>query len=318
MPVLPLPKFVGNVQVKPVALRALAEIIGWAQDFWYDPPRQPKTAAKSSAATPKAAATAPQPERVILNSWTADRPQILEKIWGEGEIAPGGEYLNKLLVTPLGLQPDNSVLDLAAGLGNFPRMLAAKFNVYVDGLEPDPQLAVRGMELSVRAGKGKHAGISPYDLPSFTADRAYDCVIARELFYRVPNKQAFFAELAKAVKLKGHLVFTDFVLSPEARNLTPVLEWLGFEAGAAPLAEPEIIVHLKQQGFDVRVTDDQTKFYQQEILHGLANFAQFLKRHQLDDATKVLVRGEIELWARRAAAFASGLKLMRFHALAKE
>ena len=318
MPAIQLPKFFGQIQFKPMALRALAEIIGWAQDFWHDPPPQPKAPVKSARVTSKPAAADSQPERIVLNSWNADRPQILEKIWGEGEIAPGGEYLNKLLVTPLGLQPDNSVLDLAAGLGNLPRMLAAKFNVYVTGLEPDPQLAVRGMELSVRAGKAKHASISPYDLPSFTADRAYDCVIARELFYRVPNKQAFFAELAKTVKLKGHLVFTDFVLNPEARNLTAILEWLGFEAGAAPLAEPEIIVHLKQHGFDVRVSDDQTKFYQQEILHGLANFAQFLKRHQLDDATRVLVRGEIELWARRAAAFASGLQLMRFHALAKE
>ena len=316
MPVFPLPKFAGHFQLKPLALRALAEVIGWAQDFWYDPPPQPKTSFKASPA-PKPSSSESQPERALLNSWNADRPQILEKIWGEGEIAPGGEYLNKLLVAPLGLQPDNSVIDLASGLGNLPRMLATKFNVYVTGLEPDPQLAVRGLEQSIRAGKGKHASISPYDLPSFTAERAYDCVIARELFYRVPNKQAFFVELAKAVKPKGQLAFTDFVLNPEARHSTPILEWLGFEAGAAPLAEAEIVAHLKQHGFDVRVSDDQTKFYQQEILHGLANFAQFLKRHQLDDATRVLVRGEIEVWARRAAAFASGLRLVRFHALAK-
>jgi cyclopropane fatty-acyl-phospholipid synthase-like methyltransferase len=317
MPALNVSKLFGNLALKPLLLRSAAEVIGWAQDFWYDPPAVPKSKVSAKTGPIAQPAATAQPERMILNSWNADRPQIMEKIWGEGEVAPGGDYLNKMLVAPLGLQPDNSVLDLAAGLGSMARMLAAKFNVYVDGFELDPQLAARGMELSIRAGKGKHASITAYDVASFTANRTYDCVIARELFYRVPNKQAFFVELAKTVKQKAHLVFTDLVLDAAARDHTPILEWLGFEAGAMPLTEPEIVAHLKQHGFDVRVVDDQTKFYQQEILHGLANFAHFLKRHQLDDDTRVLVRSEIELWARRQAATANGLKLMRFHAIAK-
>lgn len=301
------------VPLKALGLRVLGEIIGQAQDFWYDPPAdmigKPQHQAKKHAVDVPAAPAAVQ-------GWSADRPQILQIIWGEGEVAPGGEYLNKMMVAPLGLQADHSVLDLAAGLGNFARLLAHKFNLYVTGMEADPQLAAAGMALSTHQGKAKHASVAPYDLVSFTAEKHYDVVIARELFFRVPDKKAFFTQLAKSLKPKGQVVFTDYVVEPTDRNQTPILEWLGFEAGAAPLAMEELKEALKAAGLDVRVMDDQTPFIHQEIVHALAKFAQFLRSHQPDEATRVLVKGEIELWARREAAIANGLKLVRCHAIA--
>ena len=48
--------------------------------------------------------------------WTADRIQVVERLWGPGLHTPGGEEHVKTLVKPFGLNPTMTVLDLGAGL----------------------------------------------------------------------------------------------------------------------------------------------------------------------------------------------------------
>jgi hypothetical protein len=65
------------------------------------------------------------------------------------------------------LNKDMRILDLSADLGGRIRKTIEEFGVYITGLEPDPQIAERGMQISVKEGKGKHAVISRYDPNNF-------------------------------------------------------------------------------------------------------------------------------------------------------
>ena len=56
------------------------------------------------------------------------------------------------------------------------RATAEETGAYVTGLEPDAAIAQRGMELSKKAGKAKHAAIAHYDPAHLVLDRAYDFV----------------------------------------------------------------------------------------------------------------------------------------------
>lgn len=304
--------------------RVRMNIVGIAQDFWKDPPkpgseRKPKKPLpeEKGESTSEASKVAPQPS--VTNKqkkiWYADRSQVLEKIWGDGKILPGNDdFLNQLLA-PLGLNKEKNALDLAAGLGGLARKMVDDFDTYIRGLEPDAALARRGMTMSINAGKQKHAGIEHYDPASFKADKHYDCIVARELFYRVIGKNKFFKAISSGLKSKGQIVFTDYILDPKARKNEVITAWMAHEPEAAPLSMSEMVQAWTELGFDMRVNEDQTPMYKHEILMSLAKFANFLVYNPPDEETKPVVLQEIETWGRRVAAMEHGLKFCRFYAI---
>ncbi len=304
--------------------RIRVTLVGLAQDFWKDTaqpsvqPRAKPVPVKQSSPANAPAASSPQPARRAAASkklWYADRPQVLEKMWGDGEALPGGKELVDLLLAPLGLNKEMNVLDLSAGLGGLARKMAEEFETYVTGLETDPALARRGMTLSVNAGKSKQASIEHYDPATFTPGRHYDCIIARELFYRVIGKNKFFKTIASALKARGHIVFTDYILDPKAIKNEAVTSWMAIEPEASPLSLGEMSQSWTGLGFDMRVNEDLTPMYKRDVLKGLARFAAFLTHNIPEEETKPLVLKEIDLWERRVAAMEHGLKFCRFHAI---
>ena len=226
-------------------------IIGLAEDFWADgsesllkldlksksggKPQQSKK--KQSDGREPASATAPpiKPDQKNLHVWHAEPGEISEKMWGEGFVTPGGNIINSMLIKPLGLTKEMSVLDLSAGLGGLMRSTVEDTGAYLTGLEPDAAIAKRGMELSVRAGKSKHAPVTNYDPANIILDRAYDCIIARETFYRLPDQHAFFATIAKHTKPHAQIAFTDYIVDAEHRHAPAIMAWFNNEKLAKPL-----------------------------------------------------------------------------------
>ena len=249
-------------------------------------------------------------------TWTADRVMVLETLWGEGHSFPGGSDYLTGLSSPLGLNSEMSILDLSAGLGDLARALAEEYKVYVTGMETDSVLAARAMVMSIAAGKSKMAPVVAYDPANYTAARKYDCIFARELFYKIIGKDKFFKAIDASLKNGGgQIVFTDYVLDPAMREKPAIVNWLKRENGAAPLSPIEIIKTWKGMGYDLRVAEDQTDEYKELIKQGLKNLAAHMIMNRPDVATKLAVVREVDLWVRRMEAFSQGLKYYRFFAI---
>jgi len=323
------------IQAKLLKLRVIVN--GLARDFWKDAPMPwPAWALKIKAditvkqelkRAKAAAAASVRKEKVKAETvdvmpvheptvWTADRVQVLETMWGEGQTLPGGaEYITSL-TSPLGVNQEMSILDLGAGLGALARQLAEHYKAYVTGLEQDPNLAARGMVMSIAHGKSKMASIVVYDPANFTPSRKFDVIVAREVFYRIIGKEKFFKAIDASLKTGGgQIVFTDYILNPEAREKPAVTQWLTRERGAAPLSMIETIKLWKGMGYDLRIAEDQTPFYKDSILLGLRDLAQHMVMNVPDRETKLVVLHEIDLWAKRLAAFHAGLRYCRFYGI---
>ncbi len=246
--------------------------------------------------------------------WHALPGEISEKMWGTGYVTPGGKAVADLLIKPLGLTKDMNVLDLSAGLGGPMRDTAEEYGAYFTGLEPDPEVAARGMEMSRRAGKSRHAPVEHYTPQTFTVSRAYDCILAREVFYRVADKPAFFKALADCAKPKAQLAFTDYILDAEHRDKPAVKAWQAFEANAMPLGLVEMAEAWAKAGFNLRVNEDLTGFYEKEVLKGLKRLVQAVHAELKPDAeTKKSLLRRIETWSHRLAAMEQGMKFCRFY-----
>jgi len=302
--------------------RAKRFIVGIAHDIWNDGPENPFARSRppsvTDASMPYAAslsASAVKIPSIASNApWHAAPGEVSEKMWGAGFVQPGDAPLSEMLVTPLGLNKDLSVLDLSAGLGGRLRKIADDFGVYVTGLEPDPAIAARGMEMSIASGKGKRAAIAAYDPANFSVARNYDCIIARESFYSIADRRKFFSNLAACTKPKAQISFTDYIINPEDRDKSAIVAWQAFERGSSPASLVELAEDWAKSGFNLRVHDDQTAFYLKEVAAGIKRLATFLATAPRPDAeTKEALRRCIEIWAHRLAALEQGMKLYRFY-----
>jgi SAM-dependent methyltransferase len=311
--------------------RAKQFILGLAADFWKDAPYDPalfgsfplrlkalfsgKFAAPGAKKTPAMKAGATPSAQAPPQFWHAEAGEVAEKMWGTGQVWPAGDAVMGMLVRPFGVKPDHNLLDLSAGLGGALRTLAGKANL-IKGLEVDQALAMRGMEMSAKAGKTKHAPISVYDPATFSMPATFDFALARELFYRIADKPAFFAAIAGCLKPGGQIAFTDFVVDPENKQKPAILAWQAHEKDARPLGLIDLAQAWARVGIELRVSEDQTAFYRQEVIEGLKRFVGFLGQGPAPDAeTKRTILREVELWVYRMAAIEQGMKFYRFYAL---
>lgn len=318
----PLPALLSKMP-RPARLAARFAV-GLAQDFWKDGDTHPfarhlearaakKQSTVQAAATPSSSAAEEQ-AAAAPTVWHALPGEISEKMWGEGFVTPADAEVTEMLINPLGLNKDLSVLDLSAGLGGRLRRATEEFKVYITGLEPDPQIAARGMELSVRAGKGKHAEIVHYDPTNITLTRRYDCILARETFYRVPDRQAFFAVLAAATKPGAQVSFTDYIVNPEYRDNPAIKAWIAGEKGTNPASVVEMAEDWAKVGFKLRVHDDQTDMYIKHVHAGLKRLAMFMATGVTpDEETRLSLARRLRSWGMRIAALQNGAKFYRFY-----
>ena len=131
--------------------------------------------------------------------------RMLELIWGEGYMAPGGPDLVNKLVNGLDLA-GKRVLDIGSGLGGPSCHLAHKRGAIVTGVDIEPQL----IEISNRSAQRKNlAGsvefklVEPGPLPF--ADDSFDIVISAGAITQIPDKPAIFAECFRILKNGGKL-----------------------------------------------------------------------------------------------------------------
>jgi ubiquinone/menaquinone biosynthesis C-methylase UbiE len=251
--------------------------------------------------------------------WQTARAKLACMLWGEGFSHPGDTEHVLELAKPFALDPAMTVVDLCAGLGGGARAIVDAFGVWVNGMEPDREIAEAGMQISVKAGLGKKAEIVHYD-PATLDIRAgtVDCIMCRQLLHRVEDKARFLRAVERALKNRGQIVLTDYVLAEPASLDSPAVKaWRQCEPHPLHLwTAQEYAAALKQAGLELRVTEDMTAGFRSMVLNGWAALTTATEGASLDpELVRVLV-DELERWTRRIAAFESGdLKLVRFYAL---
>jgi len=138
------------------------EIVGIAQDFWKDGAWDHRKGSKNGP-SPFSRSTSDNATSPKNHLWHARPGEISEKMWGEGSVTPADEYVTDLLIKPLNLNKNLKLLDLAAGLGARMYQASEDFGVEIDGREPDPEIAMRGMAMAIEAGFQSSISIKPYE-----------------------------------------------------------------------------------------------------------------------------------------------------------
>lgn len=255
---------------------------------------------------------------VLRAQWPIMRIRAAERVWGGGFVTPGNADYVCTLAKVFAMKPENSVLDLHAGLGGGARALVETYGVWVTGMEPSPELAAAAVEEATRAGLAKKAPVSTYDPETFELrKRSYDCVLHKELLYTVRDKLRFIEVVTNALKPHGQMMFTDYVLpTPDASN-EAIQAWLAVEpVKPEPWDFARINAALSKNKFDVRTREDITEDHRRLIIDSWQGLMADLQPRSLPADLALALVQEAELWAARTAAMDSGLlKVFRFHVL---
>ena len=250
-----------------------------------------------------------------------DRLTIAQWLWGAGFHLPGGAEHVLELVKPFALNPAMSMLDVSAGLGGGARAIAAAFGTYVTGLERDPELARRGMEMSVLQGMQKRAPVEAYDPETLELRTgAFDCILGRLATHGLRDKERFLRVLNLSLKARGQLLLTDFVVEPKAGGRPELAVWERAQKRPPQLwSLNQMAERLAALGFEIRVTEDTTEAYRRLIVAGWSQLLHTVDLRSMPRKHLVSILDEAEAWVHAIAALESGaLRAYRFYALASK
>ena len=190
--------------------------------------------------------------------------KMLELIWGEGYMAPGGTGLTDALVAGLELS-GKAVLDIGSGLGGPACHLASAHGAIVTGIDIEPQLIERSRRRGRRQGLGERARfvlVEPGPLPF--EDRSFDAVLSAGALTQIPDKAAIFAETLRVLRPGGALHSYEWTTT--AAEPSPDMQhFFEMEGLTYALETAETYDRLlREAGFvDVRVTDE-TPWYRRQ------------------------------------------------------
>ncbi len=208
--------------------------------------------------------------------YDSDLTLVLESVWGEGFLSPGGtdevdRFLNGISLS------GKRVLDIGSGLGGVDVHLAAQHGVKeIIGIDVDPYLVDRSTQLARKHGVEDRLSfqcVDPGPLPF--ADDSFDLVISKDSIIHIPDKADLARDIFRVLRSGGEFSASDWLAGYDGGappEMQAYLEAEGLDFGLATAAV--YTAALKAAGFVDTRTTDRNKWYcetarrEQEALQG--------------------------------------------------
>jgi phosphoethanolamine N-methyltransferase len=186
---------------------------------------------------------------------------LLELVWGQGFLSPGGPDNVKETVAGLDLA-DKLVLDIGCGVGGPALVLAGELGARVIGVDIEAPLIARAKANAEEAGLAERVEfrrVEPGPLP--LDDASVDIVFSCGCFIHVDDKPALFREVHRVLRPGGPLACYDWMKGDEPYG-ADMRHWFKMEGLTYQMETLEAHRHLLEDaGFsEVEVRDDSRAY----------------------------------------------------------
>jgi SAM-dependent methyltransferase len=199
------------------------------------------------------------------NEYHDNMVKMLELIWGEGYMAPGGpENVAKLLqdTSPEGKR----ILDIGCGIGGPSLEMASTFGASVTGIDLEAPLITRAKSDTRARGldgqcQFQTVSIGPLPFP----DESFDIVISSGAITQTSDKKALYIEILRVLAPGGYLSCYEWMRSDKEYS-DDMFEWFKLEELSYDLKTLDgYRERLNAAGFADVVTTDASGWYRAEV-----------------------------------------------------
>lgn len=136
---------------------------------------------------------------------------MLEIIWGEGFLAPGGAANVRRTVADVDLR-ECEVLDIGCGIGGADLVLAGECGARVTGIDLEAPLVARARDYAARAGLSDRIAFHVVEAgPLPFAAASFDHVFTSGVLIHMDDKQAMLRDIARVLRPGGWLLGYDWM-----------------------------------------------------------------------------------------------------------
>jgi phosphoethanolamine N-methyltransferase len=233
---------------------------------------------------------------------------LLELVWGEGYMSPGGPEEIRMIVAGVELA-GKAVLDLGCGTGGITRFLAESYRpMSIVGIDIDRGLIARARKGAADAGLGESVTfrtVTPGPLPS--ADASFDVVFSKDAIVHIENKEALFAEIFRVLRPGGRVAASDWMSATDGPFSAAMAYYLQAEGLGFGMASPtRYRTAMAEAGFrDIRMVD-RNEWYRPLAHREHDALAGPLYEQLVARVGRAFVDHEIEVWRALTVVVDSG------------
>jgi SAM-dependent methyltransferase len=237
-----------------------------------------------------------------------DLTELLEAIWGEGFLSPGGTEEVDRFLTGVDLE-DKKILDIGCGTGGVDVHIIKAYSVRkIVGIDVDASLIEKCTALAEKhevADRAKFELVSPGPLPF--EDCSFDVVISKDSIIHIPDKNALAADVIRVLKPGGVFAASDWLAgyegepSPEMQAYIDA-EDLGFGLSSAKKYRDALIA----AGFEGVMLADRNEWYRSVAPGELGNLKDLLSDNLESKLDQQFLEHEIEVWSLMIVALNQG------------
>lgn len=247
---------------------------------------------------------------VDMSRWGPQRIKLLQHLWGDSFSEPGGAATARKLLAHVMPNSKQSVLDLTAGLGGTAFTLAQDQGLWMDALEPDPDLAAEAAKAAAMAGLGGQVPISHLDLNAINIpSNKYHLAYSRERLFTIEDKLPLIEAAAQSLKPGGCILISDFmVASSDILDTDGYQQWTRSEpAMPQPWSIGLYAKTLEKLGLKIASRQNFSEEYLSDVHTGWQRMISSIKSKDFDRELSDYVLAEGEIWAGRTKALSEGV-----------
>lgn len=239
--------------------------------------------------------------------YLGDTVGILEALWGEGFLSPGGPEEVARILEGQSLT-GKCLLDIGCGAGGIDIALVERHDAArVTGIDVEEGVLARARALVTKrglTGRIELIKVEPGRL-SFP-DARFDVVFSKDSILHIQDKQALMAEVFRVLKPGGRFMASDWLLGTEEPSQAMAdyiaAEGLGFEM-ASPARYRDA---MDKAGFaDVRIVS-RNAWYREQARDELARLRGPVGRDLAAALGRKIIDDNIGMWERMIAVLDSG------------
>lgn len=238
----------------------------------------------------------------------SDLIHMLEAVWGDGFLSPGGADEVGRVVQSIDLS-GKSVLDIGCGAGGIDIALVQRHAAdYVCGIDIEDTVLAHARQRVEQAGLSHRIGVLkvvPGPLPFPPA--SFDVVFSKDSIVHIPDKHELMRDVFRVLKPGGWFLASDWLIGHDSTPSPAMAAYLaaeGLDFGMASAARYEAA--MRQAGFAAISVTSRNAWYRQTARAELERLKGAVGAAAAKVVGQSFVDHNIEIWERMIPVLDSG------------